>query len=75
MVSIKSFIGQSDFDDTLTALLGEAFDAACHDLHDEGQPPVVYELMAKRIIEAVKRGERDIHKLREAALAGVRNAE
>jgi hypothetical protein len=39
--------------------MGEAFDAACADLHDDGQPALVREIIAKRIIEAAKTGERD----------------
>jgi hypothetical protein len=48
--------------------MGEAFDAACKDLHDTGQPSVVYEVIANRIVEAAKSGERDPVKLKEAAL-------
>jgi hypothetical protein len=55
--------------------MGEAFDAACKALHDSGQPQIVYEVIAKRIIDAAKRGERDIARLRDAGLAalGLRN--
>jgi len=35
--------------------MGEAFDAACEELHDKGQPIIVYEVIAKRIIDAAKR--------------------
>jgi hypothetical protein len=40
--------------------MGEAFDDACKELHDTGQPPIVYEVIAKRIIDAAKNGERDL---------------
>ena len=56
------------FDDRATKVMGEAFDAACKDLHDTGQPDLVYEAIAKRIIEAAKSGERDLEKLRDWAL-------
>jgi hypothetical protein len=56
------------FDDRATKVMGEAFDAACKDLHDTGQPDLVYEAIAKRIIEAAKSGERDPEKLRDWAL-------
>ena len=49
--------------------MGEAFDRACKDLHDTGQPEIVYGVIAKRIIEAVKNGERDPTRLRNAGLA------
>jgi hypothetical protein len=48
--------------------MGDAFDAACKDLHDTGQPSIVYEVVATRIIEAAKSGERDPEKLRDWAL-------
>jgi len=53
----------------LALVMCEAFDAACRDLHDTGQPDLVYEVIAKRIIEAAKSGERDPEKLRDWALA------
>ena len=51
--------------------MGEAFDAACNELHDKGQPTVVYDVIAKRIIDAAKNGERDQVKLRNIGLAGL----
>jgi hypothetical protein len=56
------------FDDRATRVMGEAFDAARKDLQDTGQPDLVYEVIAKRIIEAAKSGERDPEKLRDWAL-------
>jgi hypothetical protein len=64
----KADLGGAVFDDHTTDLMGEAFDAACKDLHDTGQPAVVYEVIAKRIIDAARSGERDPAKLRDAAL-------
>jgi hypothetical protein len=73
MASILPFVRQSGavFDDTVTALLGDAFDAACRELHDKGQPPIVHELIATRIIEAARKGERDPGKLRDAGLSAL----
>jgi hypothetical protein len=72
--SILPFIRKADtvFDDRLTKIMGEAFDSACKDLHDRGQPPIVYEVIAKRIIEAVRGGERDVARLRNVGLAALR---
>ena len=42
---------------------------ALKELHDKGQPEIVYEVIAKRIIDAVKNGERDPIRLRNAGLA------
>jgi hypothetical protein len=73
MASILPFIRKSGaaFDDDATTLLGDAFDAACRALHDKGQPPIVHELIATRIIEAAKKGERDPGKLRDAGLSAL----
>jgi hypothetical protein len=62
---------QSDFDDEATRLIGEAFHAACKGLRDTGQPALVREIIAKRIIEAAKKGERDPARLRAAGLAAL----
>jgi hypothetical protein len=51
--------------------MGEAFDAACRELHDRGQPDLVHEIIAKRIIAAARMGERDPTKLRDAGLAAL----
>jgi hypothetical protein len=59
-----------DFDDEATRLMGEAFDAARKSLRDRGQPEV-YGIIAKRIIEAAKKGERDPIRLRDAGLAAL----
>jgi hypothetical protein len=73
MASILPFVRKSGavFDDGVTALLGDAFDAACRELHDKGQPSIVHELIATRIIEAAKKGERDTVKLRDAGLSAL----
>ena len=39
------------------------------DLHDTGQPEIVKEAIAKRIITLAAKGERDPERLRAAALA------
>src|SRR6478752_1100941 len=72
MASILPFIrNKSDFDDEATRLMGEAFDAACKGLRDTGQPVVVQEVIAKRIIKAAMKGERDPARLRKAGLAAL----
>jgi hypothetical protein len=58
----------SVFDDHATKAMGEAFDAACKDLDEAGQPSVADEAVAKRIIEVAKSGERDPNQLRDRAL-------
>ena len=73
MASILPFIRKAGtvFDDHATEIMGEAFDAACRELHDKGQPTIVYEVIAKRIIEAAKKGERDPARLRNIGLSGL----
>jgi hypothetical protein len=71
--SILPFIRKTGtvFDDRVTQLMGEAFDNACRLLHDKGQPAIVYEVIAKRIIDAAKAGERDLVRLRNAGLGSL----
>jgi hypothetical protein len=71
VASIIPFLPRGVFDDAATTIMGQAFDSACRELHDTGQPPVVHEVMARRIVAAARKGERDVAKLRAAALAGL----
>ncbi len=73
MGSILPFIEKAGtvFDDHATEVMREAFDAACKELHDKGQPTIVYEVIAKRIIDAAKNGERDPVQLRNVGLKGL----
>jgi hypothetical protein len=54
------------FDDTATSAMGEAFDRACEAVRHYGH--TVREMIAKRIIDAAKNGERDPIRLQEQAL-------
>ena len=56
------------FDDTATLAMGEAFDHACVSLRRFGTLITARELIAKRIIEAAKNGERDPARLCEQSL-------
>jgi len=56
------------FDDAATLAMGEAFDHACMSLHRFGTLITARELIAKRIIEAAKNGERDPARLCEQSL-------
>ena len=64
-------LSKSDFDDDTTRVMGEAFDAACKGLQDTGQPALVHEIIAKRIIESARKGERDPVRLVNAGLAAL----
>ena len=68
-MSIQSFVKPGEFEPEAIAVMSEAFEAACKDLQDTGQPKVVLEVIAERIIAAARIGERDPVRLRAAALA------
>jgi len=69
-MSPARLIHGASFDPETTSLMAAAFDEACR-VAGQAQPPSVKEVMAKRIIEAATRGERDVHRLTEFALAGL----
>jgi hypothetical protein len=71
VLSVLRFLPMGVFDDATIRVIGQAFDAACKELRDTGQPDVVEEVMIKRIITAARTGERDITRLQQAALAGL----
>jgi hypothetical protein len=47
------------FDAETTRLLGQAYDLACRGLHDKGQPDIIREMIAERIISLAAKGQRD----------------
>ena len=70
-MQIRSLMQPGAFDPEAVAAMGDALEAACKELGDIGQPDVVREIMAGRIIGAARLGERDPARLRVAALSGV----
>ena len=70
MAQILQFIRPTDaFDPGTVETLGKAYDMALAALHDIGQPEVVREVLARRIIAAARKGERDPAALCAIALA------
>jgi hypothetical protein len=67
---INSSTEHGVFEPEATAAMGEAFDAACEELHCTSQPQVVRELIATLVIAAASQGELDPIRLRMVALAG-----
>jgi hypothetical protein len=65
---IRSFIQPGAFDPEVTAVMCEAYEAALKEVQDTGQPRVVPEVIASRIVAAARLGERDPVRLRESAL-------
>ena len=71
-MAIGSYLEPGAFDPETIALMSEAFAAAVKELQgDTGQPQIVLEVIAQRIITALRAGERDPDRLRAAALAGM----
>jgi len=68
-MSPDRLIRNAAFDPETTALLGKAFDEACREIGD--QPSEIREVVAKRLIEAACRGERDMKRLKMHALQGL----
>src|SRR5580692_3391913 len=64
--SIVPIFRSSGFDAEATRNLGKAYDIAC--LHPKGRPPVLQEALARKIVEAAQRGERDPDRLAAIAL-------
>ena len=55
---IFEFVTAGEFDDVASKAMCQAFDAAAKELQNSGQPTIVLEVLAQRIVEAAKRGER-----------------
>jgi hypothetical protein len=68
MNTILPSFSTAAFDEEATAAMAEAYDKACQSMHDWGQPDIVKEIIAKRIIELAGKGERDPDRLCERAL-------
>ena len=68
MAEILPFLNGHSFDPETTGIMGDAFNKAARHLHDKGQPAVVQELIAKRIIEIAATGVRDPEQLAQQAL-------
>jgi len=75
MGTILTFLPRGVFDSGQTRVLGEAFDAVCAALHDTGQPDIVQEVIARRILAAARRGVKDPERLRDAALVAFEAAD
>ena len=66
---IRSFVEPGAFEPEAIAAMSEALEAALSKLKDAGQPDVVGEVIAGRIIAAASLGERNPARLLAAALA------
>ena len=71
MNKIIQLFQDTAFDPELIRLMGQAYDKACQAMPASGQPAIVREIMAKEILQAANKGERDPRKLCEQALKAV----
>jgi len=69
VASIIPFFRGRGFDAEATQALGRAYDIACRSLHPSGRARTTQEFLAKKIIEAAQRGERDPDRLAGIALS------
>jgi hypothetical protein len=68
---IDPSLEQGVFVPEATATMGQAFEAACKELHDVGRLPMVRKIVALRIIAAARSGELDPVRLRTAGLSWI----
>ncbi len=61
------------FDPETVKLLSDAYDKARKSLHDTGQPYIVNEIIAERIISLAKQGERNADSLCKGALTALKD--
>jgi len=73
MSKAAALFHETALDPEMAAILSRAFEIARKSLHDTGQPHMVQQIIAERIIAAAKQGERDPEKLCESALAALGN--
>ena len=73
MSKIVALFQRADFDPETIEIMAAAYEKARKSLHDKGQPPLVQEIIAGRIISAAKTGLRDPEKLCEIALTALGN--
>jgi hypothetical protein len=59
MSEVVDLFQEAAFEPETVAVLAEAFEKARKSLHDKGQPDIVQEIIARRIIAEAEAGERD----------------
>ncbi len=71
MTDVVALFREGSFDPETVKTLCDAYDRVRKSLHDTGQPEVVNEVIARRILAVASKGERDPDRLCEAALSGL----
>jgi hypothetical protein len=73
MNNIEKLFHDTAFRPDEIRILCDAYARACKSLHDKGQPAIVSEIIAQRIIALASNGERNPDKLSEGALTALGN--
>ena len=73
MSKVVALFERTAFDPETISVLEAAYEKARRSLHDKGQPALVQEIIAQRIIAAAQTGERNPEKLCETALTALGN--
>jgi hypothetical protein len=71
-VPIRPFIGDASFTPEQVMALNDAFNSALAELNLTDRQDPLAEIVAKKIIEIARGGERDPERLRELALKDIR---
>ena len=69
--TIVPFLRDNSFDPEMTQIMGAAYDKARKMLHDRGQPAVVQEVIARRVIDIAQTGERDPDQICQRAMTAL----
>jgi hypothetical protein len=71
MSSLNPLFQDFSFDPEEVTAVNQAYDLACQTLQNIGQLEVDREIIARGILQAAERGERDANKLCERAIHGL----
>ena len=70
-LAIRKLLEGASYDPETVQALCIAYDRAKQELHDTGQPEIVREIIAQRILDLAENGERDPSRLCAGALASL----
>jgi hypothetical protein len=67
----RKLLETASADPATVRLLCAAYDRAVKELRDSGQPEIVNEIIAQKILQLCEQGERDFDRLVSGALSGL----
>jgi hypothetical protein len=70
-VPVRKLLESSAYDPETVQALCAAYDRTKKELHDSGQPEIVREILARRILDLAAKGERDPERLCAGALGSL----